>query len=57
MGYDSALMGSHVDTLLKIWRERDGATASSLLRSGLAVEECNEIDENLATLASQLDRR
>jgi hypothetical protein len=57
MGFDSALMGSHVDTLLKIWREKDGATASSLVRSGLATEECNEIDENLATLASQLSTR
>lgn len=53
MGHDSALMCSHVDTLLKIWREKDGATTSSLLRSGMAIEECNEIDENLATLVSR----
>jgi hypothetical protein len=53
MGYDRQVMGSHADTVLSRWRDRGGASTSALLRAGLGLEECNEIDENLARLVEE----
>lgn len=52
MGFDSNIIAPHLDSVLSVWRERGNVNSSILTRSGLSVDECQEIDENLATLAT-----